>query len=135
MPGKSDYLENAILNHVLRNTALTSPATVYVGLFTVAPGENSAGTEVSGNAYARQSCAFGAPGALGSGTAGQVSNSADVTFPAANPAAWGTVVAFGVFDAATNGNLLYFANLTASKTIDAGDQAKFAAGTLTITED
>jgi hypothetical protein len=58
MAGKSDYLENKILDHVLRNTAYTSPTTVYVGLYTAAPTDAGGGTEVSGNGYAREAATF-----------------------------------------------------------------------------
>jgi len=54
----SNYLENAIINAVLRNTSYTSPTTVYVGLFTNDPTDADAGTEVStsGTSYAVFSC-------------------------------------------------------------------------------
>ncbi len=125
---KSNYLEDAILNHVLRNTALTSPTTVYAALYTAAPSDAGGGTEVSGGGYARQAITFGAP------SSGAVSNSADVNFGTAS-ANWGTVTHFGVFDASTAGNLLYWAALTASKTVNSGDSAKFAIGDLDISED
>jgi hypothetical protein len=131
MAGFSDYYESKVLDHMLRGTAFTPPATVYVALFTAAPTDAGGGTEVSGGGYARQSVTFGAP----SGTAPtQIANSADVTFPVAT-ASWGTVVAFGLFDASTAGNLLAWDNLTASKQIDVNDQAKFAAGDLKVTLD
>jgi hypothetical protein len=44
-------------------------------------------------------------------------------------------VAFGVFDAQTNGNLLYWDALTAAKTVLNGDFGQFAAGTLVVKED
>ncbi len=34
MSDMSNYLEDALANHVFRNTSLTSPTTVYVALFT-----------------------------------------------------------------------------------------------------
>ena len=53
MPGKSQSHTDAVLN-VLRGTDLTGVAP-YVGLFSVAPADdNSAGTELAGNGYARQ---------------------------------------------------------------------------------
>lgn len=136
MAAKTNYLEAALLNAVLRNTSFTSPATVYVGLFTVAPTDAytsgaPTGTEVSGNAYARQAATFAAP----SGTPRGVANSGTVTFPTATPSGWGTVTHMGIFDASSGGNLLYWEPLAASKTINAGDTANFAAGSLTISED
>lgn len=50
----SDALENAWLNHVLRNTAYTSPGTaVYAALFTSNPADDFSGTECTGDGYAR----------------------------------------------------------------------------------
>jgi hypothetical protein len=137
MAGKSNYLSAAMLNAVLRNTAYSSPATVYVGLFSTAPTDNSgAGSvEISGGGYARQAATFGAP-SVTSGNAGeQVANSATLTFGPATGADWPTAVAFGVFDAVTSGHLLYWAALTVNKTIQQGDSGSFSAGALTVTED
>ncbi|HQF46962.1 MAG TPA: hypothetical protein PLA37_14230 [Anaerolineaceae bacterium] len=48
----SDALENAWLNHVLRNTAYTSPGTaVYAALFTSNPADDFSGTECTGGGY------------------------------------------------------------------------------------
>lgn len=126
MSAMSNYLENALVNATLRNTAYTSPATVYVGLFTTDPTDAGSGTEVSGGSYARQSAAFAAP------SNGASSTSADVTFPQAT-ANWGTVTHFGVFDASTTGNLLYHGALTTSKAIETGDVFKISSGNLTVT--
>jgi hypothetical protein len=134
MPGsaKTHYAEAAILNVLLRATAFTTPAAVYVALFTAAPGEAGGGTEVSGTAYARQAVTFGAP--TTSTTGSSCANSADVTFPTAG-SAWGTVTHFGIFDAASGGNLLYYSSLTSSITIASGDPVKFNTGALVVTED
>lgn len=127
MAGKTDYFENAVLN-TLRNVSL-AVANVFVALFTTLPGEDGAnGVEVSGGDYARQAVTFSVP------AGGSTANSTDVLFPQAT-ADWGLVVGFGLYDALTAGNLLYFNNLTTSKQIDAGDQLKFPAGQLTVTED
>jgi len=125
---KTNYLEANILNHVLRATAYSSPSAVYVALFTVAPTESGGGTEVSGGSYARQTVTFSAP------APDSVSNTADVTFPVAT-AAWGDIVAFAIMDQPSGGNMLYFANLTAPRTIGISDQFRFPAGQLVVTED
>ena len=127
MSGFTDYLEDALLKHVFTNTAYTSPTTVYAALFTVAPSDTGGGTEVSGGAYARQSMAFSV-----SGTGTLATNSAAVEYPTAT-ADYGTVVAVGIFDASTSGNLLAYANLTASKTVSSGDVFRFNAGDVDIT--
>jgi hypothetical protein len=129
MPGsKSDYLENKLLDHVLTNTAYSSPTTVYVGLYTVAPTDAGGGTEVTGNNYARESVSFA------SAVAGETSNDAEVEFGTPS-ATWGEVVAFGVFDADTAGNLLYWGDLTNAKTINSGDVVKFLVNELDVSED
>lgn len=126
MAAMSNYLENALVNAVLRNTAFTSPSTVYVGLFTSDPTDAGSGTEVSGNGYARQSSTFAAP------SNGASSTSATIEFPQAT-GSWGTVAYFGIFDASTSGNLLIHGALTTSKTIDNGDVFRIASGNLTVT--
>jgi hypothetical protein len=39
----------------------------------------------------------------------------------------------GIFDASSSGNLLAYANLTASKTVSSGDVFRFDAGDIDIT--
>ena len=126
MSEMSNYLENGLLNAVLRNTSYTSPATVYVGLYTSNPGEGNTGTEVSGNSYARKSATFGAP------SDGVCTNSAAVEFDQAT-GSWGTVSHVGLLDAITSGNLLFYTDITTSKTIETGDIFKIAAGSLSVT--
>jgi hypothetical protein len=63
-----------------------------------------------------------------------VTSDADVTFPQAT-ASWGTIVALGVHDALSSGNLLMYTDLTTSKTIDEGDILKVSTGSLTVTLD
>lgn len=122
----SDYLEEAIIEHFLRNTAQTSPANVFCALYTVDPSDSGGGTEVTGNGYARQDITFGAP------TDGLVQNSAEIAFPQAT-ASWGTIVAIGVFDASTAGNLLYHGGLSVDKDVGENDTFKIAIGDLDIT--
>ncbi len=126
MAEMSNYLENALVNATLRNTSYTSPATVYVALYTTDPTDADTGTEVSGNAYARQSVTFSAP------SNGATSNSAAVEFPQAT-GSWGTVAYIGLRDASSGGNLLYHTPLDASKTIATGDVFRIAIGSLTVT--
>jgi hypothetical protein len=122
----SNYLENALINATLRATSYTSPATVYVGLFTSDPTDAGSGTEVSGGSYARRSVTFAAP------SNGASASNADVTFPQAT-ATWGTVTHVGLFDALTSGNLLYHTALDASKLIETNDIFKINSGSLTVT--
>jgi len=126
MAEMSNYLENALVNATLRNTSYTSPATVYVALYTTDPTDADTGTEVAGNGYARQSVTFSAP------SNGATSNSAAVEFPQAT-GSWGTVAYIGLRDASSSGNLLYHTALDASKTIATGDVFRIAIGSLSVT--
>ena len=125
MSAFSDYLENKVLDHVFGGVNYTAPSTLYLALYTVAPTDTGGGTEVSGTAYARQTVAF-------TGTNDTASNTSAVEFPTAG-ASWGTIVAVGIFDALTSGNLLAYGNLTDSKTIASGDVFRVPAGDLDIT--
>jgi hypothetical protein len=124
----STYLENKLLDHVLRSTSYTSPTTVYVGLYTSDPGDDDTGTECTGGAYARQILS------VTTASDGVVTSSADVTFPQATDS-WGTISHIGLLDAITDGNLLMHTPLTTSRTIEAGDVIKIATGSLTASLD
>lgn len=124
---KSYYLDNNFLNAALRGIAFTPSSTIYVALYTNPPTANGGGTEVTGAGYARQAVTFGTP------TNGQTSNATDVIFPVAM-AAWGNVSAFGLFNAVTGGNLLYFNNLSVPRLISLTDQVRFPAGQLIVSE-
>ena len=123
----TDYLENKLVAHTFSNTAYTSPTTVYVALYTVAPTDSTSGTEVSGGAYVRQSAAF-------TTTGNAATNSAAIEYPTAT-ASYGTVVAVAILDASSGGNMLAYASLASNKTIDTGDVFRIPAGDLDITLD
>jgi hypothetical protein len=126
MAEMSNYLENALINATLRNTAYTSPSVVYVGLHTADPTDAGTGTEVSGGSYARVAVTFGAP------SNGVTTNSAAVEFAQAT-ASWGTVTHIAIWDASTAGNMLYYTILDASKAIASGDIFKINSGNLSVT--
>lgn len=123
----SNYLETKVLDHVFGGTAYTAPATLYLGLFTSNPNEDGSGTEVSGGGYARQSVAFTISG-------NTASNTAAVEYPTAT-ANYGTVTHVGIYDASSAGNLIAYAALTSSKSIETGDVFRVPTGDLDITLD
>ena len=125
---KGNYLRQKLIDHSLRNTAYTSPAAVYVALYTSDPTNADVGTEVSGGAYARVAVTFTAPT-----TSGATENSGTITFPTAT-ANWGTVTHFAIRDAASGGNLLYYNALTNPRSVLNGDTPKFTAGDLDVSE-
>jgi len=128
MAGFSDYLEDKVLKHVFGGSAYTAPSTLYVALYTVAPTDTGGGTEVSGGGYTRKTAAFTVSGTNPT----QASNTAAIEYPTAT-ANYGTVVAVGIFDASSSGNLMAYANLTSSKVVSTGDVFRFNAGDLDIT--
>lgn len=124
----TDYLEDKLLKHTFTNTAFTSPTAVYLGLFTSAPTDTGGGTELSGNAYARQAVTFAV-----SGTSPTLAtNSSAIEYPTAT-ASWGTLVAVAVFDASTSGNMLAWADLASNRTVGSGDIFRIPANDLDIT--
>jgi hypothetical protein len=133
MAGKSDYLENKILNYIFNGGTFTAPTTVYVGLYTSAPTDAGGGTEVSGGSYARVAITCNTTN-FPTTSDGQIENAVAQNFAQAS-AGWGTVVAFGIFDALTSGNLLYWGTVSPSKTVAAGDTLSIAINQLQISED
>lgn len=142
MAALSDFLENKLIDWLLRAQAIgiagasaaagTGPVTTWVGLYTVSPADAAGGTEVTGGSYARVAITSALANWAGtqaaasttasSGTSGTTSNNGVVTFPAPT-ANWGVVVAMGLFDAVTAGNLLIYGAVTPNKTINNGDPA------------
>lgn len=133
---KSDLYEIEILKMTTGQNA-TLPVAVtagangpWVALYTAAPSDAGGGTEVTGGSYAR----VDSKGKWAVPSAGSVANNAVVTFATAS-ANWGTVSHFGLHTAITGGSLLMWGDLTATKAVNNGDTASFAASALTLTED
>lgn len=98
--GSDQYL--AILN----GTNLAAPVGWYLALFTTVPDNTGAGTEVSGNGYARMPITFTTPSSIRT-----VRNSASILFPTATPDGWGQIVGAAVYDALSGGHMWYQAQL------------------------
>lgn len=129
MSSFSDYTENLVLNWLLTTNSATRPTAWYVGLFTAAPSDTGGGTEVSGSAYARK-----ATGTITvAGTATTATNDAAIEFAAASGGNWGTITHAAIFDASTGGNMIAWAALATSRTINDGDVFRIPAGSLTVT--
>jgi len=125
MSSRTDFLEDAWLNHVTNQATYSPPAGLYLALFTVAPTGAGGGTEVTGGSYARQLISWGA-------VAGSVVENNTTLLFDGMPAV--SVVASGIYDALTAGNLLYYKPLTTTPVSD-GQAVAFYAGTVTITAD
>ena len=119
------YAKNKIVDHFTGKAAWTMP-TVYVALFVGDP--EGAGTEVSGNGYARKQTAAAD---WNTASGGATSNAQALAFPQAT-GSWGTVDYFALYDAASGGNRTGSGLLSQSKTIGSGDTASFAVGELDV---
>jgi len=119
--------ETRVLQYVFTTGSPTRPTAWHLALYTVAPSDTGGGTEVStsNTAYARRPVAFNVSGNL-------ATNGSAIEYATAT-ASFGTVVAVGVFDASTSGNLIAYANLSTSKAISTGDILRIPAGDLDIT--
>lgn len=133
MAGKSNYLSNALLNHVLGGSSFTRPATVYAALYITSPNAaGTGGTEVTGGSYARLALTNDAshfPAA-----ASQVKTNGTLWDFGITTADWGDIHACAIWDALTLGNELYFGALTAHRIVLRGDHVKIAIGGAIFTE-
>lgn len=140
MSEKTQFLADDILDHLRNGTAWTQPTAIYLALFIGDPGlVGNAATEVDptpttgdDTAYARQAITFGT-----AASAGSISNTAAVTFPAVVLVGGDyTVTHVGICLSATEGanDVMYVSALPAAKTLTTSEQLTFAIGDLTINE-
>jgi hypothetical protein len=153
--GKAYVASNGLLQHVFRSTSYSAPANTYVGLFSTCPYAGFLGTELTSGTsagYTRtaaiakgdSSWSYTAATYIGAAT---IANTGAIAFPqnSSGTTAWVGACCFGVFDAPSAGNLLYWGPLTGPTqggsgtctspiVVGAGATASFAVGQLTITE-
>jgi hypothetical protein len=108
---------------VFRNTALTSPTTVYVKLHTGAPGE--AGTSNAATETTRKAVTFGAP------SGGTITSSGAASWTSVAGSETYSHVSY--WDASSGGNCLAVGAMAASKSVTAGEDFSFPIGSLTVT--
>lgn len=120
--GLTNYSRNKLIDHLLGTTTYTSPSNVYLGIFSVSPSNNSSGTEVVG--YTRPVATFSAS------ATGAASNDTDLAIPNMPTC---TVVAVGIFDAQTSGNLLAWTTLSSTQSFNATDSLYIPIGDLDFT--
>ena len=138
MTAASNYLENKVLDHVLRyaTAPYTGVSTLYLALFNNTSGSAATNLEAgtltdevttSGSAYTRKTVTFAAA------SSGSSATNATVTFDAAT-ASWGSVTHVAIMDGGTAGagNVLFWGAVTTAKTIDSGDTFQVTSGNLTI---
>jgi hypothetical protein len=132
MSGRSAYLSAKLISHTLGGVSYSPPATVYFALFSTAPTATFAGIELTGANYSRVSKTNDTT--LWQAVGNYVVNKEAITFPTAS-STWIGSEAFGIYDAAVAGNLLYFYNLPSALTVLANTFVTIPVGSLIITEE
>ncbi len=133
MANLTDSFENELLDGITGVTPLTTPAVVYLALFTGDPTDTGdVSTEYQINECARVSIAGKFPAATG--TAGSVANSVQIDFPTAI-GDWTTITHIGYMKSDVEGtdDMMVHAQLDSPITILNSQTFSFAIGTLTIT--
>lgn len=118
--GVTAAVANALLNYVLKGTYPT-----YVSLHTAAP-TISVSAEVTGIGYVRE---FVNPADWTTPANAVSSTSVAVTFPVAgNP--WGTITHVALYDAVTDGNLLWSGAMITPRVVGTGETISFSIGAI-----
>ncbi len=124
MASLTDTAENRALDWLCGNSPTAPSGQLKVALVTANGSDSAAGTEVTGGSYARQNVSFTAA------SGGATSNSSDLVWTGM-PAA--TVVGVEIYDSAGTPVRWWHGALSASKTLQAGDELRIASGELDLT--
>ena len=121
--GISTTFANTVLDWLFRAQTLTYPTTIQVALFSTACTDAAAGTELTGNGYARTTCNDWDVAASGASA-----NTSAITFPVAT-GDWSAAVMAAVYIDAVYALWLDTNDLTVLN----GEYARFIAGALDVT--
>lgn len=119
----SDYLENLVIDHLLRGQAHTPPASVYLALFSDATTDAGGGTEAAGGSYARPAVT------LAAASGGASSNSAALSIPNMPAGTWTHAA---LMTASGGGNSLFHGPLSTPKATVAGQSFGVSIGELDV---
>ena len=125
MTAMTDYLEEALLNHVFRSVYYTPPGNAYLALYVSQPDETGAGTEVTGGSYVRQPVSF----AAAVSPAGRLTNDAACVYSNMPDA---EIVGVALVDDIVGGNMLTYYVLDTPRTVVAGDNLTVNIGDLNV---
>ena len=118
-----NVIENQLLDALVGADTFSVTTPIKLALVTANGDDASAGTEVTGGSYARQTITFTAA------DAGEIENASAISFTAM-PAV--TVVGIEFYDSAGSPKRLAYGALTASRTVTSGDTVQFASGAITL---
>ena len=122
----TDWCELKMLQALVSNAPQ-----MYLALFTSTPSSGgTGGTEVAGTGYARQLIPFGTPATDGNGDT-YMANATPFSFPRAE-SDWGQIAAWGVFDAAEDGHLLWFQPFETPRAVLSGQAVAVREGNLIL---
>lgn len=108
----------------------TNYASVWIGAFTALPTKAGGGTECVGGSYARVE--IDTDDIFPASDESETRNDTQVAFPTFTASPGGAIVAFGLWDASTSGNLLAWYPLTTPRTVGNGDNLAFPIGNIII---
>jgi hypothetical protein len=135
--GFTDFAAKALLNFLLRGTALGNPAAAanwYFALHTATPTAAGGGTECSYTNYARVAAVVGSTdfsAASGSGTV-LVTNNSQKNFGANGSGGSVTILGWSIWDALTSGNMWFFGQYASGVVIPVNEVPQLAATSWTI---
>jgi hypothetical protein len=118
-----NIIENQLLDALVGNASFSVTGDIKLALMTANGDDASAGTEVTGGSYARQTIAFDAA------SGGSISNNAVISFTGMPTA---TVVGIELYDSAGSPKRLAYGALTASRSVTSGDTVQFAISSVTL---
>lgn len=126
MAAASDYVENMVINSLLRGKPFTVPGSVYIALHTGNPNEVGANevTTTEWPAYVRRDSTDSTGNLEDSWSApnnGESKNLKQIIFPVYNGSGSLTLTHWSLFDSSSSGEMLVGASLDATRTIQPGD--------------
>lgn len=122
----TDGAENRVLDWSCGNSTTAPTTPMKLALLTANGSDSSAGTEVTGGSYARQTITFDAS------ASGATANSSTITYTGMPSC---TVTGWAVYDSAGTPFRWRYGSFTASKVVNSGDDFVIAAGDLDLTLD
>lgn len=118
MTALSNYAENAMLDHLVGNTAFTKPTNTYIKLHTGDPGEDC--TLAAAGETLRKILSWAA-------SASRVAVT-DAAVNWASMTAAETITHYSIWDALTGGNPLFYGAFASGQTVGIGDELDIASG-------
>ena len=133
MASMSNFLENKLIDFILRGISYSPASTLYVALCTAAPTDSSTGStisEINGGNYTRRSLVCNTTNWTASVTTGTSNNATAIEWLGVT---WsGTVSHVAICDSLTSGNMLFYSALSSSQTVASGDSISFGINGLSI---